>query len=432
MPREIWVTGVGIVSPAGCGAEQTWQFLRSGGRAVGRFRWGGNERAACAPRAARSPSPYPHLAETFLAARVRDFTPPAGLESHDPVCQFAVAAAAEAARSAGLMPGPGPGGLGADPARTAVSIGTSKGGILAFTTYHQFFPQEVIASRSLLPVLSDIPPDAPARHVAARCGLTGPVHATVAACSTGTLAVIRGAGMIADGAADVVFAGSSDASIHPLWLAAFENMGVLAGEHPERGPAWACRPFDRDRDGFVTGEGAAVLVLESAEWAARRGARPLARLTGWAMGTDPAGLNQLSDDGTPLAEIIRTACHRASVRPDTLAAVIAHGTGTPSNDLIEVRAIRQVLAGHANTLPIVSLKGAIGHLLGAAGAVELAVAALAVRDGLCPGNCTLVHPDPEFDGLNLPQDLVSVGTRPILKTSLGFGGHVAAVVLDRP
>jgi 3-oxoacyl-[acyl-carrier-protein] synthase II len=254
----------------------------------------------------------------------------------------------------------------------------------------------------------------------------------VTACTTGALAVIRGAQMIADGDAEIVICGGADASLHPLWLAAFRQMGVLAEPHPELGPAWACQPFDRTRGGFAVGEGAAVLVLESAESARRRGAEPLARIAGYASGTDPAGLTQLSEDGEPLAHVIRLACARAGCEPSGLAYIQAHGTGTASNDRVEVNALRRAIGPALEEIPLASIKGAIGHLLGGAGAVELALAVLACRDRRMPGNATLLEPDPALGRLRLPVHSVDLPPGPILKTSLGFGGHLAAVVVAPP
>ncbi len=249
--------------------------------------------------------------------------------------------------------------------------------------------------------------------------------------ATGCLAVIRGVQTILDGDADVVLAGSSDASLHPLWFAAFRRMGVLADGHPERGPAWACRPFDQNRDGFVISEGAAVLVLESAESVRRRGSVPLARLSGYAMGSDPAGLAQLRPDGAPLAEIIKIACARAGTDPAKLATIQAHGTGTPTNDLVEMNAIRRACGPKASEIPVFSLKGALGHLLGAAGSVELAASVLAVARRVIPPNATLIDPDPALGPVCLPEEAVPMPSGPLLKTAMGFGGHLAAVVLER-
>lgn len=175
-----------------------------------------------------------------------------------------------------------------------------------------------------------------------------------------------------------------------------------------------------------------MLVLESAQSARRRGVRPLARISGYAMGSDPAGLTQLRRDGIPLARVADIACRRAGIEGSDLAAIQAHGTGTLANDLAELNAIRLLCGHRTQEIPVVSLKGALGHLLGAAGAVELAVSTLAVLTRTLPPNATLRHPDPALGQARLPQAAVNLGPGPILKTSMGFGGHVAAVVVDVP
>lgn len=449
MSTPVFITGIGIVSPAGRDTEENWRALVGGRRCIrlleDRLLTGGG--AAC-------------------GGIVEGFESPAGAETHDRVCRLAAAAADEATRAADLAGRTRP---PADPDRLAVSFGTSKGGILSFgpaverlreprtsrqflqpvptPTKNYFYKEGLVSltestsgtknylfcddmpSTHLLTLLADIPPDAPARQLARRFGARAGAHATVAACATGTLAVIRGAQAIADGQADVVVAGSSDASLHPLWFAAFRRMGVLAEAADPVAAAGACRPFDADRAGFAIAEGAAAMVLESAESLRRRGAEPLARISGWATGSDPAGLAQLRPDGAPLAEIVKIACRRACVEPAGIAAIQAHGTGTLANDAVEINAIRTA-CGPGVEIPVVSIKGAVGHLLGAAGAVELAVAALAASRRRFPPNATLATPDPAFDGMRLPREAFSLGARPILKLSMGFGGHLAAVLID--
>lgn len=422
MAPEVFITGIGIVSPAGVGAEATWKGLLAGGRyvrslsAAGGFPPGGLR--------------LPGRDQRVLAAPVPDFPPPWGTENRDRVCQLAIAAAEEAVRNANLE-------NHINPERTMVSVGTSKGGILSFADVTPLLTENRRSRQGgAMPdwarfrdALFSVPPDSPARCIAERFNITAGVHATVAACSTGTLAVIRAVQMIQDGQADVVLCGSSDASLHPLWFAAFERMGVLAPEHPAGGPAYACRPFDRTRAGFALGEGAGILVLEAGQSARRRQVRPIARIAGVSSGTDPAGLTQVSPDAGPLAHVIRLVCRRAGCQPADLACILAHGTATPANDAVEARAVLAVLGEGIHRVPILSIKGAIGHLLGAAGAVEIAAAAWICREGMSPGNSTLIEADKELGDLNLPGEAFPAGRGPVLKTSLGFGGHVAAVVL---
>lgn len=459
MSDAVFVTGVGVVSPAGTNARDHHAGLTVGGRFVRPCRddslTGGGARPA---------------------GMVAGFSPPTGLDRADRVCQLAVTAADEAVAAADLAGADHP---PADPSRIAVSFGTSKGGIAAFDAWAErvrhrnpyeeceasfshiselisgtksnplktsfiklkeltrghksYLYKEAQGAFKLLETLSAIPPDASARLIARRHGFNAGAHATVAACATGSLAVTRAVQLLQEKQADAVVAGSADASLVPLWFAAFERMGVLAGEHRDRGAAWACRPFDAGRRGFVVGEGAGALVLESAESVARRGIQPLARIVGHAVGTDPAGLASLHADGAPLARTLEIACGRAGIRPAELAAIQAHGTATPANDLAEIRAIRHLCGPtKPSEIPVVSLKGAIGHLLGGAGAVELAACVLAIRQGVLPPNATLLEPDPAFGEVYLPIEPLHISSGPIAKLSMGFGGHLAAIILDNP
>lgn len=410
-PHDVYVTGIGIVSPAGSRREATWASLLAG--------------HPCVQHLDRDCSSG---CVTDFAGQVDDFGPPAGYESADRVCQFAIAAAEEAVNSAHLSPDDF---QACSPQRCRVSVGTSKGGILTFASISEAFSGRTHLPHVLTSHWDDIYPDASARHIANRFGIIGGVHTSVAACSTGMLAVIRAAQWINDGDADLVICGSSDASLHPVWFGAFEQMRVLASAHPSLGPGWACRPFDRTRDGFAMGEGAAILVLESSESVQKRGCSPIARIAGCATGSDPAGLTRPTVDGAPLCRVIELACQRANCPPAEISCIHAHGTATLSNDLQETQAICQVLGACASGVPIVSLKGAIGHLLGAAGAIEVAVAALTCRDRVSPGTTTLLELDPQLGPLSLPQKSFEMpGLRAVLKTSLGFGGQIAAAIIE--
>lgn len=448
MIPPVYITGLGIVSPAGRGADAGFRALTGGRRCT---RWIDDPRLTGGG--------------AVSAGVVPEFEPPAGTENRDRVCQLAAAAAHEAFAAAGLTD------RGVAPDRLAVSFGTSKGGILSFmpacerlgilpertinifaegvpsdtkNLYKDPVPSFHMAARSnkrylhngglpsldLCCLLSDIPPDAPARTLAARFGARAGAHATVAACATGVLAIIRGVQAIAGGEADAVLAGSSDASLHPLWFAAFRRMGVLAEPANPEEASRSCRPFDAARSGFVIGEGAAAMVLESADSARNRGVRPVARILGYCAGSDPAGLARIRPDGAPLARVAKIACGRAGIDPADLAAIHAHGTGTSANDLVEIAAVRSLVGRRAAEIPVVSIKGAIGHLLGAAGSVEAAMAVLSAANRVCPPNATLGTPDRAFGGICLPQESREIRSGPILKLSMGFGGHLAALVIQ--
>ncbi len=415
MPADVVITGLGLVTPAGRTASATWEALLAGVRCVG-------------PLQTLRADGRPHLGARLPAKRAGSgpsTSPSSSLPSIEPVCAMAVEAAREAFVQAGL-PGSG----------CAVSIGTSKGGIDSLTALYDICVYNSYRGlrtpnrgNNLYGILSNSLPDGAARQVAASLGATGPVAAPVAACATGTLAVIAAARLIADRRATAALAGGSDASLNALWLAAFERMAVLAREHPVLGPPYSCRPFDACRCGFVPGEGAGVLALESAASARRRGVRPLARILGWASGSDPVGLTSGSADGAALAGVVLRACCQAGVDPGDLVGIVAHGTGTPANDIAEIRGLRAAIGDQLPNVAIVSIKGALGHLLGAAGAVELGVAAMMCRERTCPPNATLTRPDPGLGRLCLPTEPHPIKPGPILKTSSGFGGHVAAVIL---
>jgi 3-oxoacyl-[acyl-carrier-protein] synthase II len=320
------------------------------------------------------------------------------------------------------------------PDRSRVSIGTSKGGVITLGQAFEALAEarqggEMPNADACAAILGEVLPDGVARSVARRFGITGGAHSTVAACATGTLAVIQAARWIRSGEADIVLAGSSDASLTPLWFGAFQRMGVLAKPHPTLGPDYACRPFDRIREGFTIGEGAAVLVLESPRSVARRGVSPVARIAGFAAGADPAGLTAITPDAESLATVLKLALRRGGCTPERLVAVMAHGTGTQANDAAEARALKLALGDQAARIPVVSVKGRIGHLLGAAGSVETALSVLAIFHGRLPGNTTLIEPDPTLGNLNLPRSAIELPSGPILKVSMGFGGHLAAILL---
>ena len=425
-----WVTGVGLVTPAGAGAADTWSHIVHNNTCSLYIDY---KPSVTNYRSSHHTNTLSLLKERqWCAAAAGGYAPPAGVVSADRMTHFAAVAAEEAAGRAGLRPDEVRGGR-AD--RCRVSIGSSKGGVITFgEALDQLASASVKGNGAAVfgRLLQEFPPDAAARRVAERFGITGGAHATVAACATGALALVRAAQWIEEDEADIVLAGSSDASIAPLWLAAFDRMGVQARAHPTLGPAFACRPFDRTREGFIVGEGAAVLVLESERSVRRRGVEPLARLAGYAAGSDPAGLTGLAPDAGPLAEVIRRAVARAGIEPRQIAAIQAHGTATPINDRVEVEAIREVQGGCTSSVPVVSFKGAIGHLLGAAGSVETALAVLAIRHGVCPGNATLLEPDPDLGPLVLPRGAFDLAPGPILKISMGFGGHLAALVVVPP
>lgn len=396
-PRVV-ITGVGLWTPLGTDRESTWQALtagRSGSRWLFAPQWTGTTRLAGAPC---------------------DLPNEAADGSIDPVVALARRVAAEAVQDSGLHSGV----LSRD--STGIVFGTSKGGLHTASRLLQ------LGSRSAEPgpVWMDVWPSAAASHVAAAIGASGPVLAPVAACATGLAACLRGYELIRDGRCHVVLAGSSDASLQPAILGSFQRLGVLA--RPMDDPTAACRPFDISRNGFVVGEGAACLILESFEHAVARGARWYAEWLGGRMLADPIGLTQLDPTGQSLQRLLQDLLRVTNVKPDYINL---HGTATIPNDRVESAAIHAVFGESARQVPCSSLKGGLGHLLGAAGSVELAATLLAIRDQILPPTVNLVSPDPQLD-----LDFTPLQSRPCRidhawKLSLGFGGHLSAACVAR-
>ncbi|HUQ68733.1 MAG TPA: beta-ketoacyl-[acyl-carrier-protein] synthase family protein [Planctomycetaceae bacterium] len=393
----IVITGVGVVSPLGRTCEATWLGVLSGRSAARRL----TAADFLLPR--RDPR---WDATAWLGC-------PADLpvdSAWDRVTALGLRAAAEASADAGLDR------TDLDPNQIGCVFGTSKGSLFAAT-----------ADWCGLGEVSSFPalwPSATAHAIAARFGWTGPCLAPVAACATGLVAVIRAAALIREGACDVVLAGSADDSLHPLVLASFQRLGVLA-RHAE--PTQASRPFDRDRNGFVIGVGAGGLVLERKSHAVARGARWYAAVGPGRFSADPSGMTALDDSGATLARLIAD-----SVPADRVPDVInLHGTGTRLNDPAECRAVRLAIPQAARDSRAGSFKGALGHLLGAAGSVELALLCLAIRDQTLPPNVNRDCADPDCDLNWIGATPEPATIKSVLKLSLGFGGHQAAVWLER-
>lgn len=401
---SVVVTGIGLITGLGRDREATWGAIKEG----------------------RSAARLLDLDEFGPDAPIVGCPSLANTESSDePVLMLLNHVALEAACDAGSLRN------GRDPDRTAALIGLSKGGIRSLAHVHELVragPADwewigrLWAGRCW--------PNAGAVAVARWMDARGPCLAPVAACATGLVAVLQAVDLIRRGVCDVAFAGSTDASLEPILLAAFRRMGVLA--RVEGDPSAAVRPWDRSRSGFVVGEGGAVLVLERADHARARGARPYAEVAGGALGSDAYHETSLNPDPTGLAGLIRRALDNAGVAPDEIDHVNVHGTATRQNDPLECRALRMALGPHADRVSCSANKSQIGHLLGAAGSAELAITCLAIRDGFVPPTLNLHDPDPACDLDGTPLVGRERPIRAALKLSIGFGGHLAAAVLRRP
>jgi 3-oxoacyl-(acyl-carrier-protein) synthase len=309
--------------------------------------------------------------------------------------------------------------------RTGCSIGAHMGD----TDYvlERLEIQHALSPASKQPWWHQWLPNTACAVVAREFGLGGPSLSNSTACASGTIAILKAVRAIRDRQCDVALAGSSEA-IHPLFAAGFYNMGVLA-EHED--PLQACRPFDRNRNGFVMGEGAAMFVLERLAHAKRRGAAIYAELLGGRMLSDARHITSLDADSDSLVELIRGTLSSSGVAPRDIAYINAHGTGTQQNDVLETRGIRTAFGRAADSVCVSATKSMLGHLVNASGSVELAIMTLALRDGFAPPTLNLTDPDPECDLDCIPL----VGrVRPFehaMKLSIAFGGHLAAVVLRR-
>ncbi|MCC9711445.1 beta-ketoacyl-[acyl-carrier-protein] synthase family protein [Streptomyces sp. MNU76] len=402
---DIAVTGLGLVTPAGVGVERNWsEVCRARGTA-----------AALDPELDGVP--------VSLACRVPDFDAEAllgGRRAHrlDRFVQFALVAAHEALADSGLDPATW------DGARVGVVLGNAGAGLQTYEGQHRVMldqkPQRVTPL-----LLAMYLPNMMAGQVAIEFGATGPNLVVATACASGNTAIATACDLLALGRCDVVLTGGSEAMVTPLTMSGFANMGALSTRNDA--PESASRPFDADRDGFVAGEGAGLLVLERAGDARARGARIRARIVGHGSTADAHHITAPHPDGRGLEQAMRLALADAGAAPADVSYVNAHGTSTPLNDLAEARTLRRVLPAG----PLVSsTKGVTGHLLGAAGAIEAAYTVLALENGLVPPTANLRTRDPEID--------IDVAATPIrhdielaLSNSMGFGGQNAVLALSR-
>lgn len=412
MPRvRVVVTGIGCVSPLGNNVEATWKELLAGKSGVG-------------PITQFDATDF----KTRFAAEVKGFDPDALLGRKDSrrmdrFAQFAVVAVREALADSGLVVDDG------NRSRVGVVLGTGIGGVGTLLKGAQ-----VLAERGphwvspfLVPMML---PDTGAGQVAILFGLRGPNMAVVTACATGTNAIGEAAEMIRRGAADAMVAGGSEAGIVPPAVAGFNVMDAISTRNDD--PARASRPFDRDRDGFVVGEGAAALVLESLEHARARGARILGEVAGYASTNDAFHMSAPLENGAGASACMQLALADAGLRPGDIDYINAHGTSTRLNDASETAAIKSVFGEEAYRIPISSTKSMTGHLLGAAGAVEAIFSLLAIRDGVLPPTINYETPDPFCDLDYVPNHRRQAAVRHVLSNSFGFGGHNACVILSEP
>ncbi|MEP7214905.1 MAG: beta-ketoacyl-ACP synthase II [Anaerolineaceae bacterium] len=404
------VTGLGTVTPIGLTVHDFWENLTSGVSGVTRI-----------TRFDSSELPV------HIAAEVKGFDPSKYMDSKGArrmsrFAQLAVAAAQLAADDAQLVL------TDNERSRAASAIATGSGG--AIDTMEEMMvlkergPNRV--SPFYIPVMA---PNMGACQVSIHLGLRGPALASVAACASGLYSFIEAKQLLDSGRADVVLAGGTEAALHPLPIAALANMKALSRNNDD--PAGASRPFDLHRDGFVFGEGAVVLVIESESRAKARGARVYAELMGGGLSCDAYHITAPREDGTGAQEAMTEALAAAGLQPTDIDYIAAHGTGTPLNDAAETVAIKLAFGDHARKLAISSPKSMVGHLLGAAGAVGAAAAVLAIYNDLVPPTINLETPDPQCDLDYVPNKARKMTVRAAAANGFGFGGQNGSVVFRK-
>ncbi len=404
------VTGMGVVTPLGQNVEEYWSALlegKSGVTHITRF------------DAAEYPS--------RIAAEVKDFDPLNFLDKKeirrtDLVEQYAVAASQMAIEDAGLDFSQ------VDPYRAGIVIGSGIGGILTFEKQHEILlksgPGRV--SPFFIPMMII---DMCSGLVAIRYGLRGPNYATVSACSSASHAILDAFKIIQRGDADIMITGGSEAAITPTSIAGFCSAHALSLRNDE--PEKASRPFDKDRDGFVIGEGAGILILESQESALARGAKIYCEIIGAGMTCDAHHITAPIADGSGAMMAMANAIKDAGIAPAEIGYINSHGTATPLGDPAETNAIKKVLGEHAHKIPINSTKSMVGHLLGAAGAAEFIAAVKSLESGVIHPTANLENPDPECDLDYVPHQKRNFDFDIFMSNSFGFGGHNVTLIAKR-
>jgi 3-oxoacyl-[acyl-carrier-protein] synthase II len=408
--RRVVVTGLGVISPVGNDTATTWRAILggvSGADYITQFdATGFPVRFACEVKGF---DPL-HYMDRKEARRTDIYT------------QFALAASVQAMRDAGLEQG------GYDPDNTGVIIGSGIGGLKIFEQQHDEFRERGPSKISpfFIPMFIS---DMAAGIVSMRFNAKGPNYATVSACSTSAHAIGDAFRTIQYGDADIMITGGSEAAITPMAIGGFANMQALSERNES--PKSASRPFDKERDGFVMGEGAGVVVLEELEHARRRGARIYAEIVGYGATGDAYHITQPAPEGEGAQRSMRRALRDAGLRPEDVQYINAHGTSTPYNDLNETLAIKAVFGDHARRLYVSSTKSSTGHTLGAAGGIEFVFSVLAVHEGIVPPTINYTTPDPECDLNYVPNVPVRCDVEVALSNSFGFGGHNVTLAVRR-
>ena len=410
MTDRVVVTGIGLVTPIGLDRKSTWDSLiegKSGIDYISLFDAEGYE--------------------SRIAGEVNEFDATAALgrkeaKRLDRFSQFACVAALEALEHANLNMEK------EDADRVGVLIGSGVGGIITITDQHKILLQKgpKRVSPFLVPMMLG---DMASGQVSMMIGAKGPNFSTVSACATGADSIGEALEMIRRGRADVVIAGGTEAAVCEIGVAGFNSCMALSTRNED--PQGASRPFDSGRDGFVLGEGAGLIVLESLKHAEQRGANILAELSGYGASSDAHHVTQPHPEGEGAARAMKWAIEDAGIAPDKVDYINAHGTSTPLNDKYETIAMKRMYGDHAYKLAISSTKSMTGHLLGAAGGIEAAFTVLAIKDSVVPPTINLDDPDPDCDLNYVPNNAIKQTVNVAMSNSLGFGGHNASLVFKR-
>lgn len=410
MRKRVVITGIGCISPLGNDISALWRNITAGKSGVG-------------PITNYDTSRF----EVKIGAEIKDFDGVALFGARDArrmdrFVQFALASALQAVKHADLSI------TDVNRDRIGVMLGTGIGGMSTlFQQMEVFFqrgPDRV--SPFLVPMML---PDTAAGMIAIQLGVRGPNMAIVSACASGTNAIGEAAEMIRRGDADVIITGGAEAVIVPIAMAGLGVMNALSKRNDE--PERASRPFDMDRDGFVMGEGGAVLVLESHEYAKNRGAQILGEISGYGTSNDAYHISAPSENGAGAALCMRCALDDAGMTGSDIGYINAHGTSTQLNDKSETAAIKTVFGNHSYNIPVSSTKSMTGHLLGAAGALEAVICVKVLQDGILPPTINYETPDPECDLDYVPNQARPAVVQNIMSNSFGFGGHNASIILSR-
>ena len=413
--RRVVITGTGLITALGTGVEKNWKAMLAGTSGVGpitRFDASG--------------------IDARIAAEVKDFAPEEWIDRRevrrmDLYAQFAMAATDMAMKESGLPVGQDK-SHGYVPEKVGVIIGSGIGGLGSLEEQHKKALEKGFDRLSPFFILQMIINMAPGL-VTIKYGCKGPNWSPVSACSTSAHAIGEAVKSIRIGETDAMIAGGAEAAITPLGIGGFAAMKALSTRNDD--PAHASRPFDKDRDGFVEGEGAGIVVLEELEHARRRGANILAEVVGYGANSDAHHVTAPAPEGEGAARCMRLALSDAGMRPEEVGYLNAHGTSTPFNDANETRAIKTVFGPHARKMMISSTKSMTGHMLGAAGGAEAVVAVLALTRGVIPPTINYTTPDPDCDLDYVPNTPREVRVDAVMSNSFGFGGTNAVLLFKR-